>query len=126
MKEGQSSSGWTLGDAEIAGEIEGQAGKLLAEARDDYNAFEMLRLRAARAYARTDPAMCVLAGAIAGYLLLAIMGQRFLPPAMDVSQLGLTPWILAILAVALAIRWTLWRRSPRPGSSRKATRSASW
>jgi hypothetical protein len=44
---------------------------------------------------------------MAGYLFLVIAAPEFLSLAAASPQLGLTPWILA---VALGIRWTLWRR----------------
>ena len=62
------------------------------------------------AYGRADPVVCVLTGVMAGYLFLVIAGPRFLALAAATPGLGLTPWILAVLAVAAGIRWTLWRR----------------
>ena len=76
----------------------------------DYGAFERLRRRAVHAYGRVDPAVCGLTGAMTGYLFLVIAGPEFLSVAAANPGLGLTPWFLAILAVALGIRWALWRR----------------
>jgi hypothetical protein len=105
----QSFPDWEAVEQQIAAEIRQQSIPLLADASTDYNAFEMLRARAVNVSGRADPAVCLLTGAVAGYLLLVIAGPRFLSPAAD-SGLGLTPLILTILAVALGIRWTLWLR----------------
>ena len=108
-EEGQSVPDWEIVGPQITAEIERQSGQLLADAGMDYDAFERLRARAAHAYGRADPAVCVLAGTMSGYLFLVIAGPEFLSLAGH-PGLGLTPWILAILVVALGIRWTLWRR----------------
>ena len=104
---------WEIVGPQIAGEIERQSSQLLAEAGTDYDAFERLRARAVRAYGRADPAVCVLAGALAGYLVLVITGRQFLSLAAARPGLGLTPLFLAILAAGLGVRWTLWRRRRR-------------
>src|SRR3984957_18308154 len=110
-EEGEFVPDWEIVGPEIADEIDRQSGQLLAEARIDYDAYEGLRARAARAYGWADPIVCGLAGVMAGYLFLFIAGPEFLPLAAANPGLGLTPWILAALAVALGVRWTLWRRS---------------
>ena len=50
------------------------------------------------------------AAAMAGYLFLVIWGPEFVSMATAAPGLGLTPWILAALAVGIGIRWRLWRR----------------
>ena len=109
-EEGQSVPDWEIVGPQIAAEIDRQSGQLLADASTDYDAFERLRARAVHAYGRADPAVCGLIGVTAGYLLLVIVGPKFLSSAAANPGLGLTPVILTILAVALGIRWTLWRR----------------
>jgi hypothetical protein len=109
-EEGRSVPDWEIVGPQIAAEIDRQSSQLTADARTDYDAFERLRLRAIYAYGRVDPAVCGLIGATAGYLFLVIAGPGFLPLAAANPGLGLTPLILAILAVALGVRWTLWRR----------------
>src|SRR6476661_8281746 len=109
-EEGQSVPDWEIVGPQIAAEIDRQSGQLLADASADYGAFERLRARAVHAYGRVDPVVCGLIGVMAGYLLLVIAGPEFLSSAAANPGLGLTPVILAILAVALGIRWTLWRR----------------
>jgi hypothetical protein len=109
-EEGRSVSDWEIVGPQIAAEIGRQSGQLLADARTDYDAFERLRVRAVQAYGRVDPVVCMLAGAMAAYVFLVIGGPGFLSLAAANPGLGLTPWILAILAVALGVRWTLWRR----------------
>ena len=52
---------------------------LPADAAADYHVFETLRVRAVHIYGRTDSAVCVLAGALAAYLLLVITVPRLLP-----------------------------------------------
>jgi hypothetical protein len=101
---------WEIVSPQIAAEIDQQSEQLLDDARADYDAFEKLRPRAVHAYGRVDPAVCGLIGALAGYLFLVIAGPEFLSLAAVYPGLGLTPWILTVLAVALGIRWTLWRR----------------
>ncbi len=109
-EEGKSVPDWEIVGLEIADEIDRQSGQLLADAWTDYDAFERLRTRAVHAYGRADPVVCVLIGIIAGYLLLVIAGPKFLSLAAASPGLGLTPLILAVLAVAIGIRWALWRR----------------
>jgi hypothetical protein len=109
-EEGQSVPDWEIVGPQVTAEIERQSGQLLAYAQTDYDAFERLRARAVHAYGRADPAVCVITGVIAGYLFLLITGPEFLASAAANRGLGLTPWFLAILAVGLAIRWTLWRQ----------------
>ena len=109
-EEGQSVPDWEIVGPQIAAEIERQSSQLLAEAGTDYDAFERLRVRAVHAYGRADPAVCVLTGVMAGYLVLVITGPEFLSLAAARPGLGLTPLFLAILAAGLGIRWTLWRR----------------
>jgi len=112
-EEGQSVPDWEIVGPQIAAEIDRQSSQLTADARTDYDAFERLRARAVHTYGRVDPVVCGLAGAVAGYLFLVIAGPEFLPLAAANPGLGLTPLILAILAVALGVRWTLWRRRRR-------------
>jgi hypothetical protein len=85
---------------------------LLAAAQADYSSYERLRAEARRVRGRADPVICVLAGAGAAYLFLVAEGPQFLPaPAAEASShLGLTPLIVAVLAVAVAIRWVPWQR----------------
>jgi hypothetical protein len=112
-EEGQSVPDWEIVGPQIAAEIERQSSQLLAEAGMDYDTFERLRMRAVHAYGRVDPAVCVLTGVMAGYLVLVISGPGFLPLAAARPGLGLTPLFLAILAAGLGVRWTLWRRRRR-------------
>jgi hypothetical protein len=112
-EEGRTVADWEFIGPQIADEIGRQSSQLLADARTDYDAFERLRKRAVHVYGRVDPLVCGLSGATAGYLFLVIAGPRFrfLPLAAAASPgLGLTPLFLAVLAVALGIRWALWRR----------------
>jgi hypothetical protein len=109
-EEGQSVPDWEFVGPQIAAEIGRQSGQLLADAWTDYDAFERLRARAVKAYGRADPVVCALAGVMAAYLFLVIAGPEFMSLAAANPGLGLTPWILAVLAVGLGIRWTLWRR----------------
>ena len=109
-EEGQSVPDWEIVAPQIAAEIGRQSSQLLADASTDYDAFERLRARAVHVYGRADPVVCGLTGVMAGYLFLVIAGSRFVPLAAANPGLGLTPLILAVLAVALGIRWTLWRR----------------
>ncbi len=109
-EEGRSVPDWDIVGPQIAGEIDRQAGELLADTREDYVAFEDLRTRAVDAYGRVDPVVCVLAGAMVLYLFLVIAGPGFLPLAAAHPGLGLTPWLLAGLVVAAGIRWMRWRR----------------
>jgi hypothetical protein len=92
----------------VSQEIVSHSGELLADAQADFNAFETLRARVLHRYGRADPVMCVLAGVVAGYVLLVIAGPRFLPWAAANPGVGLTPLILAVLAVAFGIQLTLW------------------
>jgi hypothetical protein len=110
MEEGQSVPDWEIVGPQIAGEIGRQSSQLLADARADYDAFERARTRAVHVYGRVDPVVCGLAGAVVGFLFLVIAGPEFLSVAAANPGLGLMPWILAVLAVALGIRWRLWRR----------------
>ena len=106
-EEGRAVPDWEIVGPQIAAEIDRQSSQLLADAWADYDAFERLRARAVHAYGRADPVVCGLAGAMAGYLFLVIAGPRFLPLAAAANRgLGLTPLVLAVLAVALGIRWT--------------------
>src|ERR1700722_11697278 len=107
-EEGQSVPGWEIVGPEIGAEIVRQSSQLLAEAGTDYDAFDRVRVRAAYAYGRVDSVVCGLAGATAGYLFLIIAGREFLQLAAANPGLGLTPLILGVLAVALAIRCALW------------------
>ena len=61
-------------------------------------------------YGRTDRVVCLLAGALAAYLVLVAVVPRLLPSRVAGTGLALTPWILAVLAVALAIRLAWWLR----------------
>jgi hypothetical protein len=107
-EDGRSVDDWVSN--QIEKEIDDQTHQLLALASSDYDAFDRKRVRAVHAYGRADPVVCVLAGAAAGYVFLVIAGSRFLPLAAANPGLGWTLWLLAVLAVALAIRWTLWWR----------------
>jgi hypothetical protein len=107
-EEGKSVPDWEIVGPRITGEINRQSGQLLADTQADYDAFEKLRSQAVDAYGRVDPAVCVLAGAIAFYLFLVIAGPEFLPSAAANPGLGLTPWFLAVLAVTAGIRWMSW------------------
>ena len=109
-EEGESVPDWEILRPQIQEEIDRRSDQLLSDARTNYDAFDRLRLRAVHAYGRADPVVCMLAGVMAGYLFLVIAGPKFLPLAEANPGLGLTPWILAILAVALGIRWRLWWR----------------
>jgi hypothetical protein len=109
-EEGQAVPDWEIVGPQVAAEIGRQSAQLLADARADYDAFERLRVRAVHAYGRVDPVVCVLAGAMAVYLFLVIVGPEFLSLAAANPGLGLTPWFLAVLAVGLGIRWRVWRR----------------
>jgi hypothetical protein len=109
-EEGQSVPDWEIVGPQIAGEIDRQSSQLLADTQADYDAFEMLRRQAVHAYGRADPVVCGLIGVMTVYLFLAIAGPQFLPLAAANPGLGLTLWFLAVLAVALGIRWVLWRR----------------
>jgi hypothetical protein len=109
-EEGQSVPDWEIVGPQIAREIDRQSNQLLADTQADYDAFEASRTRAVHAYGRADPVVCGLMAIIAAYLFLAISGPRFLPLAVASPGLGLTPWFLAFLTVALGIRWVAWRR----------------
>lgn len=109
-EEGQSVPDWEIVGPQIAAEISRQSSQLLADAWTDYDAFERLRARAVHAYGRADPVVCMLAGVMAGYMFLVAAGPGFLLLAAANRGLGLTPWFLAVLAVGLGIRWTLWWR----------------
>jgi hypothetical protein len=109
-EEGEFVPDWEIVGPQIAAEIGRQSGQLLDDARIDYDAYERLRARAVRAYGRADPIVCGLSGVLAGYLFLVIAGPELLPLAAANPGLGLTPWIIAVLAVALGVRWSLWRR----------------
>ena len=109
-EEGKSVPEWEIVGPQIEAAIDQQSSQLLADARTDYDAFEKLRTQAVHAYGRADPVVCVFMGAMAGYLFLFIAGPRFLALAAANPGLGLTPLVLAVLAVAIGIRWTLWRR----------------
>jgi hypothetical protein len=106
----QSVPDWEIVGPQIEAEVGAQSEQLLTDARTDYENFERLRSRAVQAYGRADPVVCMLAGTVAGYLVLLIAGSRFLLQAQANHGLGLTPFILLLLAVALGISWTLWRR----------------
>jgi hypothetical protein len=108
--EGKSVPDWEIVGPQIAAEIDRQSGQLLADVSADYDAFEKLRGRAVGEWGRADPVVCALAGLMAGYLSLVIAGPEFLPMAVADPGLGLTPWILVIVAVGLGVRWTVWRR----------------
>jgi hypothetical protein len=103
-------SDWEIVGPQIAGEISGQSGQLLADARADYDAFERLRVQAVDLFGRADPAMCWIGGVLTGYLLLVIEGPGFVPLAAAKPGLGMTPLILATLVISFAIRWMLTRR----------------
>ncbi len=109
-EEGESVPDWEIVGQEIADEIDRQSGQLLTDAWTDYDAFERLRTQAVHAYGRADPVVSVLTGVMAGYLFLVIAGPRFLKLAAANPGLGLTPLVLAVLVVAIGIRWRLWRR----------------
>jgi hypothetical protein len=109
-EEGQSVPGWDIVGPQIAAEIDRQSGQLLADAWTDYDAFERTRARAVHAYRRADPAVCVIAGGMVGYLFLVIAGPELLPRTTTSPGQGLTRLIIVTLAVALWIRWMLWRR----------------
>jgi hypothetical protein len=102
---------WEIVRPQIASEIDRQSSQLLADTATDYDAYERLRTMAARAYGRVDPVVCGLIGIIVAYLFLIIAGPKFLSLAAANPGLGLTLWILAILVVALGIRWRLRRRA---------------
>jgi hypothetical protein len=108
-EEGEFVPDWEIVGPQIAAEIGRQSGQLLDDARIDYDAYERLRARAVRAYGRADPIVCGLSGVLAGYLFLVIAGPELLPLAAANPGLGLTPWIIAVLAVALGVRWSLAR-----------------
>jgi hypothetical protein len=109
-EEGRSVPDWEIVGRQIAAEIERQSGQLLADAAIDYDAFESVRARAVHAYGRPDPVVCVLAGAMSGYLVLVLAGPEFLSPTATSNGIGLTPLILAVLVVMLGVRLTRWRR----------------
>lgn len=109
-EEGRSVPDWEIVGPQIAAEIDRQSGELLGDASADFDAFETLRTRAMYIYGRPDPIVCGLIGAIAVYLLLVIAGPEFVSMAAADRGLGLTPFILAIVAVVLGIRWRLSRR----------------
>jgi hypothetical protein len=108
--EGQSVPDWKVVGPQIAVEIDRQSRQLLADAWPDYDVFERLRVKAVHAYGRVDLVVCGLAGIMVGYVSLAFAGPEFLRLAVANPGLGLTPFIIAIIAVAFGIRWTLWRR----------------
>jgi hypothetical protein len=99
-----------------------QSAQLLVGAGGDFDAFENQRRQAVRAYGRPDPAASVVAGMMAGYLFWLIAGGK-LVPATASHGLGLTPWILAVLAAAGLTRWLPWRRRARLIRSVPAARS---
>lgn len=101
-EEAQSVPDWEIVGPQVAEEIGRQSGQLLAEVRDDYDRFEGLRAGAVRKYGTADPAVCVLFGAIAGYLSLSL--------ALSLPGIGLTPFVVAVLLIALGLRWMVWRR----------------
>ena len=109
-EEGQSVPDWEIVGPQIAGEIDRQSSQLLADIQADYDAFERLRRRAVHAYGLADPVVCGLIGVMTVYLFLVIAGPQFLRLAAANPGIGLTPWFLALLAIALGIRWALWRR----------------
>jgi hypothetical protein len=109
-EEGQSFPDWEVLGPQIADDIGRQSDQLIADARTDYDAYERLRAMAVRALDRADPMVSGLTGALAGYLFLVIAGPKFLPLAAANPGIGLAPWILAVLLIALAIRWTLRQR----------------
>jgi hypothetical protein len=98
----QSVPDWEIVGPQVADEIGRQSEQLLADARDDYDRFEGLRAGAVRKYGTADPAVCVLSGAIAGYLSLSL--------ALSLPGIGLTPFVVAVLLIALGLRWVAWRR----------------
>ena len=110
VEEGESVPDWDAVSPQIAEEIERESGDLLADAAADYHVFETLRVRAVHIYGRTDSAVCVLAGALAAYLLLVITVPRLMPATVAGTGLGLTVWILGVLAVVFAVRLVLWLR----------------
>ncbi|HEX3712532.1 MAG TPA: hypothetical protein VHV09_07045 [Trebonia sp.] len=109
-EEGESVPDWENVGPTIADEIETGAGGLLALAAADYQAYEALRLRAVRVYGHTDRVVCLLAGGLAAYLVLVAVVPRLMPSRVAGTGLALTPWILAVLAVALGIRLAWWLR----------------
>lgn len=105
---------WDIVSQQIADQIDEQAGDLLAEAQEEYDHFERLRVRAARQYGRLDPTVCMLTGVVAAYLVLLVSGPFLLPNEVKAGPgIGLTPWFLAVPSAALAIRWPLWLRRRR-------------
>src|ERR1700722_5788532 len=96
-EEGESVPDWENVGPTIADEIASGAGGLLALAAADYQAYEALRLRAVRVYGRADRVVCLLAGALAAYLVLVAVVPRLLPSRVAGTGLALTPWILAVL-----------------------------
>jgi hypothetical protein len=109
-EDGQSVPDWEIVGPQIETEVGLKSEQLLAEARADYENFEGLRSRAVRAYGRADPVVCILVGTVTAYLVLLIAGSRFLPPAEANHRLGLTLWVLSLLAAAFGICWARWRR----------------
>lgn len=103
---------WDVVSQQIADKIDERASDLLAEAREEYDRFERLRVRAARQCERVDPIVCVLAGIVVAYLVLLGASPFLLPDDVVKATpgIGLTPWFLAVPSAALAIRWPLWLR----------------
>ena len=110
LAEERSVPDWEIVGPEIAAEIDRQSGQLLADAKTDYDAFERLRARAVRVYGRVDPVLCVLMAVMAGCLFLIVAGPKFLSLGVANPGLGVASLILAVLAVAIGIRWVLWWR----------------
>jgi hypothetical protein len=109
-EEGKFAPDWEMIRPQIEAEISKRSDQILADSRADYSDYERVRARTARAYGRAGLVVCLLAGAIAGYLLLVISGPVFLSLAAR-PGVWLTPSILALLTVTLGIRYALWRRA---------------
>jgi hypothetical protein len=85
----------------IETEVRRQSDQLLAEARNDFQSFERARVRAVRVFGSPDPVAYGIVAALAVYLLCLFFAW---------PGVGLTPEILAVLAVILAVRWRMWRK----------------
>ena len=93
--------GWETIRRRIEAEVKGQSGPLLSLAQENFNAFESTRERAVQAYGRPDPASFGITAALAAYLTCLLL--------FPWHGIGLTPAIIAVLGVPLAIRLPMWR-----------------
>jgi hypothetical protein len=98
----QAIPGWATIRPRIEAEAARQSGPRLAEARNDFEAFEAARERAVQAYGRPDPLLYGIIAALAAYLI-CLLGFPW-------TGAGLTPEIAAVLALSLAARWATWRQ----------------